>query len=70
MFVDSRQGVRSFQQFTVALAHANPFQRDHGPPEQPAEFRQHPTDALAGPDGNVLVCGSLYLVGEILALSA
>jgi folylpolyglutamate synthase/dihydropteroate synthase len=22
--------------------------------------------ALAGPDGNVLVCGSLYLVGEIL----
>lgn len=24
---------------------------------------------LAGPDGNVLVCGSLYLVGEILALS-
>ena len=23
--------------------------------------------ALAGPDGNVLVCGSLYLVGEILA---
>jgi hypothetical protein len=25
---------------------------------------------LAGPNGNVLVCGSLYLVGEILALSA
>lgn len=25
---------------------------------------------LAGPDGNVLVCGSLYLVGEILALVA
>ena len=25
--------------------------------------------ALAGPGGNVLVCGSLYLVGEILALS-
>jgi dihydrofolate synthase / folylpolyglutamate synthase len=25
---------------------------------------------LAGPDGNVLVCGSLYLVGEILALHA
>jgi dihydrofolate synthase/folylpolyglutamate synthase len=24
---------------------------------------------LAGPDGNVLVCGSLYLVGEILALT-
>jgi len=24
---------------------------------------------LAGPDGNVLVCGSLYLVGEVLALS-
>ncbi len=23
---------------------------------------------LAGDDGNVLVCGSLYLVGEILAL--
>ena len=26
--------------------------------------------ALAGPDGNVLVCGSLYLVGEILAQTA
>ena len=25
---------------------------------------------LAGPDGNVLVCGSLYLVGEILAQSS
>jgi dihydrofolate synthase/folylpolyglutamate synthase len=25
---------------------------------------------LAGPDGNVLVCGSLYLVGEILALTS
>ena len=25
---------------------------------------------LAGPQGNVLVCGSLYLVGEILSLSA
>jgi len=25
---------------------------------------------LAGPEGNVLVCGSLYLVGEILAQSA
>jgi dihydrofolate synthase/folylpolyglutamate synthase len=25
---------------------------------------------LAGPGGNVLVCGSLYLVGEVLALSA
>jgi dihydrofolate synthase / folylpolyglutamate synthase len=25
---------------------------------------------LAGPDGNVLVCGSLYLVGEILAMRA
>jgi dihydrofolate synthase/folylpolyglutamate synthase len=24
---------------------------------------------LAGPDGNVLVCGSLYLVGEVLALT-
>ena len=25
---------------------------------------------LAGPNGNVLVCGSLYLVGEILAQSS
>jgi dihydrofolate synthase/folylpolyglutamate synthase len=25
---------------------------------------------MAGPSGNVLVCGSLYLVGEVLALSA
>jgi folylpolyglutamate synthase/dihydropteroate synthase len=24
---------------------------------------------MAGQEGNVLVCGSLYLVGEILALS-
>jgi dihydrofolate synthase/folylpolyglutamate synthase len=24
---------------------------------------------MTGPEGNVLVCGSLYLVGEILALS-
>ena len=24
---------------------------------------------LAGPSGNVLVCGSLYLVGEVLAMS-
>jgi folylpolyglutamate synthase/dihydropteroate synthase len=24
---------------------------------------------LAGQEGNVLVCGSLYLVGEILAVS-
>jgi folylpolyglutamate synthase/dihydropteroate synthase len=25
--------------------------------------------ALAGADGNVLVCGSLYLVGEVIALT-
>ncbi len=42
---------------------------------QGAEARPHAADALArarelaGPHGNVLVCGSLYLAGEVLALS-
>jgi dihydrofolate synthase / folylpolyglutamate synthase len=35
----------------------------------PAERALIRARELAGPDGNVLVCGSLYLVGEILALS-
>jgi folylpolyglutamate synthase/dihydropteroate synthase len=40
-----------------------------------AEARPHAGEALArarelaGSDGNVLVCGSLYLAGEVLALS-
>jgi folylpolyglutamate synthase/dihydropteroate synthase len=34
------------------------------PPEAALERARE----VAGPDGNVLVCGSLYLVGEILAL--
>jgi len=40
-----------------------------------AEARPHAAEALdrarelAGPQGNVLVCGSLYLAGEVLALS-
>jgi dihydrofolate synthase/folylpolyglutamate synthase len=34
----------------------------------PPEAALHRAKELAGPDGNVLVCGSLYLVGEILAL--
>ena len=36
---------------------------------RPARAAVERAKALAGPDGNVLVCGSLYLVGEILALT-
>jgi folylpolyglutamate synthase/dihydropteroate synthase len=35
----------------------------------PAEAALARARKLAGPSGNVLVCGSLYLVGEILALT-
>ena len=40
-----------------------------------ATARSHAAEALAharelaGPQGNVLVCGSLYLAGEVLAMS-
>ena len=37
---------------------------------RPAAAALEQARELAGPDGNVLVCGSLYLVGEILALSS
>jgi len=37
---------------------------------RPAEAALDRARTLAGVDGNVLVCGSLYLVGEILALTA
>lgn len=37
---------------------------------RPAAAALEQARALAGPDGNVLVCGSLYLVGEILASSS
>jgi dihydrofolate synthase/folylpolyglutamate synthase len=37
---------------------------------QPAPAALERARELAGPEGNVLVCGSLYLVGEILALTA
>jgi dihydrofolate synthase/folylpolyglutamate synthase len=37
---------------------------------RPARAAVDHAKELAGPDGNVLVCGSLYLVGEILALTA
>jgi folylpolyglutamate synthase/dihydrofolate synthase len=36
---------------------------------RPAAAALEQARELAGPNGNVLVCGSLYLVGEILALS-
>jgi dihydrofolate synthase/folylpolyglutamate synthase len=36
----------------------------------PAATALERASELAGPNGNVLVCGSLYLVGEVLALSA
>lgn len=41
----------------------------HGHAVRPAANALELARELAGPDGNVLVCGSLYLVGEILALS-
>jgi dihydrofolate synthase/folylpolyglutamate synthase len=34
----------------------------------PADEALERAKELAGPDGNVFVCGSLYLVGEVLAL--
>jgi dihydrofolate synthase / folylpolyglutamate synthase len=37
---------------------------------RPATLAFERARALAGPNGDVLVCGSLYLVGEILAASA
>jgi dihydrofolate synthase/folylpolyglutamate synthase len=37
---------------------------------RPAAMALERARELAGPNGNVLVCGSLYLVGEILALSS
>ncbi len=37
--------------------------------ERPASAAVELARGLAGPEGNVLVCGSLYLVGEILALT-
>jgi dihydrofolate synthase / folylpolyglutamate synthase len=37
---------------------------------RPAEAALARARELAGPEGNVLVCGSLYLVGEILAVTA
>jgi len=36
---------------------------------RPASVALERARALAGPEGNVLVCGSLYLVGEILELT-
>ncbi len=41
----------------------------HGHASLPAAAALEHARALAGPAGNVLVCGSLYLVGEILALN-
>ncbi len=65
-----------FTEATSALGHSVPayelasiFGHDADavlPPEAALDRAKE----LAGPDGNVLVCGSLYLVGEILALRA
>jgi dihydrofolate synthase/folylpolyglutamate synthase len=41
-----------------------------GAAETPASAALERAKKLAGPEGNVLVCGSLYLVGEILAQTA
>jgi dihydrofolate synthase / folylpolyglutamate synthase len=41
----------------------------HGHAVRPAPAALQRARELAGPKGNVLVCGSLYLVGEILAAS-
>jgi folylpolyglutamate synthase/dihydropteroate synthase len=43
---------------------------DTGQAVRPAAAALEQARELAGPNGNVLVCGSLYLVGEILALSS
>jgi dihydrofolate synthase / folylpolyglutamate synthase len=43
---------------------------DDGQAVRPAPAALERARLLAGPNGNVLVCGSLYLVGEILSLSA
>jgi dihydrofolate synthase/folylpolyglutamate synthase len=59
-----------------AGGHAVPAEqlaRTYGPEGEallPARAALDRAKDLAGPDGNVLVCGSLYLVGEILALGA
>jgi dihydrofolate synthase / folylpolyglutamate synthase len=42
----------------------------HGHAIRPATVALERARELAGPNGDVLVCGSLYLVGEILAASA
>ena len=42
---------------------------DSGEAVLPAEAALARAKELAGQDGNVLVCGSLYLVGEILSLT-
>jgi dihydrofolate synthase / folylpolyglutamate synthase len=42
----------------------------NGSAMRPARAALERARELAGPKGNVLVCGSLYLVGEVLALSA
>lgn len=64
-----------FTEATGAAGHAvDPVQLavEYG---QGGEAVSHPEAALArakqlaGPDGNVLVCGSLYLVGEVLAMA-
>jgi folylpolyglutamate synthase/dihydropteroate synthase len=41
----------------------------HGHATVPAVAALERAREMAGPGGNVLVCGSLYLVGEILALN-
>ncbi len=65
-----------FTEPTSASGHAVPAQELAATFGGDAEAFPHPREALdrarelAGPDGNVLVCGSLYLVGEILAALA
>jgi len=65
-----------FTEPTSASGHAVPAQELAATFGGDAEAFPHPREALdrarelAGPDGNVLVCGSLYLVGEVLAALA
>jgi dihydrofolate synthase/folylpolyglutamate synthase len=62
-----------FTEPATAAGHAIPAERlaaTFGPGGEavvPANAALERAAELAGPDGNVLVCGSLYLVGEILA---
>ncbi len=53
----------------VSATHLAEVYGSHGEAVTPAAAALARARELAGTNGNVIVCGSLYLVGEILALS-